>query len=115
METETQPMRDTAVAEFDAYSQSYADAVNRSVAFSGLKVDFFARVKVDYFIDLIDRLRPPATGAEVLDIGCGSAISHPMLAGRVASLSGVDVSRACIAQAAAQNPQNEYRLYDGLN
>jgi SAM-dependent methyltransferase len=80
-----------------------------------MKVDFFARVKVDYFVELIDSLRPPAARAEVIDVGCGVANSHPLLAGRIRRLAGVDVSQACIAEAAAQNPQNEYRPYDGHN
>lgn len=102
-------------AEFDAYSQSYDAAVNSSIAFSGLTVDFFTRVKVDYFVDLIESLRPPAADAEVIDIGCGVANSHPLLAGRIGKLAGVDVSGACLARAADQNPANEYKEYDGLN
>lgn len=102
-------------AEFDAYDQNYSEMVNRALAFSGLKVDFFTRVKVGYFIELIEAFLPPAARAEVIDIGCGVANSHPLLAGRVAKLVGVDVSPTCLAKAATQNPQNEYKLYDGMH
>lgn len=109
------PMHEGTPAEFDIYDQSYNKTVNRALAFSGMKIDFFARVKIDYFVELIGSLRPPAARAEVIDVGCGVANSHPLLAGRIGRLAGVDVSQACIAKAAAQNPQNEYRPYDGLN
>ena len=101
--------------EFDAYSQSYDAAVNASISFSGLTVDFFTRVKVDYFLELIESLRPPAARAEVIDIGCGVGNAHPLLAGNIGRLAGVDVSAACLAEAAERNPRNEYRAYDGLN
>jgi SAM-dependent methyltransferase len=101
--------------EFDAYDRTYSEAVDRALAFSGMRVDFFTRVKVDYLLDMIDRLRPPAVAAEVIDIGCGVGNSHALLSGRVAKLAGIDVSRACVAQAAARHPQNDYRTYDGLN
>jgi SAM-dependent methyltransferase len=77
--------------------------------------DFFTRVKVDHFVQLIQSLRPPAERAQVIDIGCGVANSHPLLAGRVGRLVGVDVSLASLAKAAEQNPNNEYRGYDGLS
>jgi SAM-dependent methyltransferase len=109
------PMQEGTPAEFDAYAWNYREKVNRVLAFSGMQVDFFTRVKVDYLVELIGSLRPPAARAEVIDVGCGVANSHPHLAGRIGRLTGVDVSQACIAKAAALNPQNEYRPYDGLN
>lgn len=102
-------------SEFDAYDQTYSETINRALAFSGMRVDFFTRVKVEYFVDLIESERKPAQKAEVLDIGCGVANSHPLLAGRVGRLAGVDVSRACIARASETNPGNEYKVYDGRN
>jgi SAM-dependent methyltransferase len=108
-------MQKIAPVEFDAYEQSYTETVNRAVAFSGLKVDFFTRVKVDYFSELLESLAPSVARAEVVDIGCGVANSHPLLTDRVGRLVGVDVSKACIAKAAADNPKNEYKLYDGHN
>ena len=108
-------MQEGTPAEFDAYDQSYSETVNRALAFSGMKVDSFARVKVNYFVELIASLRPPAVRAEVIDVGCGVAKSHPLFAGRIGRIAGVDISQPCITQAVAQNPQNEYRLYDGIN
>jgi len=101
--------------EFDAFDRNYRETVNQALAFSGMNVDFFTRVKAEYFVDLIKSLRLPAAHAEVIDIGCGVADSHPLFAGRVGKLVGVDVSPACIARAAEHNPQNTYRVYDGIN
>ena len=41
-------------AEFDAYAVSYDAAVNRSLAFTGLKVDYFTRVKAGYIAGLVE-------------------------------------------------------------
>lgn len=111
--TQQNLMREGAPAEFDAYERTYSETVNAALAFSGMKVDFFTRVKVDYFVDLIESLRPPAARAEVIDIGCGVGNSHPLLAGRIGRLAGIDVSNACVNRAAEQNPGNEYKHYDG--
>ena len=108
-------MRTSAPAEFDAYDRNYKQHVDRALSLSGLTVDFFTRVKVDYFLELLAASGPPAKRPEVIDIGCGIATSHPLLAGRVGRLVGVDLSGACIAAAAARNPQNEYATFDGLN
>ena len=89
--------------------------MDKALSFSGLSVDFFTRVKADYFLELLASSASPAKRPDVIDIGCGIANSHPLLAGQVARLVGVDVSSACIAAAAAHNPQNEYATFDGLN
>jgi SAM-dependent methyltransferase len=105
-------MKTNAPAEFDAYDRNYNEAVDRALSFSGLTVDFFTRVKADYFLDLLGAASA-AKRPDVIDIGCGIGNSHPLLAGRVGRLVGVDVSNACIATAAAANPQNEYAAFDG--
>jgi SAM-dependent methyltransferase len=107
-------MRTNASAEFDAFDRSYNEVVDKALSFSGLTVDFFTRVKADYFLELLDSASL-AKRPDVIDIGCGIAKSHPLLAGHVGRLVGVDVSSACIAVAAARNPQNEYATIDGLN
>jgi SAM-dependent methyltransferase len=113
MEVESRPATEAPAAEFDGYDQSYTQTVNQALAFSGLSIDFFTRVKVEYFVGLIGSLRPPADRADVIDIGCGIGTSHPLLAGRVRTLVGVDVSGPCIAQAIQLNPHNEYKVFDG--
>jgi SAM-dependent methyltransferase len=102
-------------AEFDAHARSYSEDVNRALAFTGFKVDFFTRVKADDFVELLDTLPLSASSADVLDVGCGVANSHPLLSGRVGTVVGIDVSKQCLATAGAQNPLNQYEVYDGQN
>lgn len=100
-------------SEFDAYSKSYDEAVNSSIGFSGLKVDFFTRVKAQYIKGLIADQFGDAKGVRVLDVGCGVGNYHPYLIEDVASVSGVDVSAACIQTARERNVGVDYSVYDG--
>ena len=109
------PVDNKGVSEFDAYDRNYSDVVNRAIAFSGLKVDFFTKAKVEYLLDLVAMLHPPASRAELIDVGCGVGNSHPLLAGHFAKLVWVDSSLSCIARASERNPLVEYAAYDGLN
>jgi SAM-dependent methyltransferase len=102
-------------SEFDAYSETYSSAVNRSIAFSGLSVDFFARVKADYLVDIMKKLHSRSALAELLDLGCGVGNYHSLLTGRVGRIEGVDVSEACIAVARRFHPAVKYSLFDGLH
>jgi ubiquinone/menaquinone biosynthesis C-methylase UbiE len=101
-------------SQFDAYSKSYDGEVNKALAFSGLNVDFFTRVKAEYLIELIGSTRPPAA-AGVLDLGCGIGNFHPLIASRVGKLAGVDVSASCIDEARDRNSGCEYNTFDGVN
>jgi SAM-dependent methyltransferase len=102
-----------AATEFDAYRDSYDDAVNEALSFSGLKVDFFTQVKAIYLIDLLGRHFGGAGGLSVLDVGCGVGNSHGLIASQVALLAGVDISSACVDRARARNPTVAYHHYDG--
>lgn len=99
-------------SQFDAYSGSYDDAVNRSLGFLG-KVDYFTRVKAGYLIDLLGEHFGDAGKVRLLDVGCGVGNVHPLLVGNVASLSGCDVSAGCLGEAEGRNPGVAYRHYDG--
>jgi len=84
--------------EFDSYASHYDATVNDAISFSGLKIDFFTRVKADYLLDLVDQLSsPPASAAALLDIGCGIGNFHPLLAGR------------------ERNPGIEYAIHDAIH
>jgi SAM-dependent methyltransferase len=101
-------------AQFDAYAKTYADEVNRSIAFMGLKVDFATRVKAGYVLDLLARHFGDVSKVRLLDIGCGTGGSHPLIAGKLASLCATDVSAGSVAEAAAANVGVDYRAYDGV-
>lgn len=100
-------------SEFDAYRSSYAETVNDSIAFSGLKVDYFAKAKALRLLELIsEKIGDPAK-VSVLDVGCGVGTYQPLLRGHVGSISGADPSSECVAEARIANPGVDYRDFDG--
>jgi SAM-dependent methyltransferase len=101
--------------EFDAYTASYNEEINKALNFSGLNIDFFARVKNDYLVDILNARSGSAAKVELLDVGCGVANAHKQLAGRVGKLAGIDVSTASIAVARQHNPAIHYEVFDGTH
>lgn len=98
----------------DTYPDSYRDDVNRSIGFSGLGMDMFARGKAADMLNLMhDESSVPLKQARCLDIGCGIGVSHPLVACDVASVAGVDVSEEAIGVARNANPNVEYRVQHG--
>ena len=67
--------------EFDAYRSSYADTVNNSISFSGLKVDFFTRAKAVRLVDILDATHGSAKDLTILDVGCGVGAALDFLDG----------------------------------
>lgn len=104
---------DPPSAEFDAYTANYNDEINKALNFSGLNIDFFARVKNDYLVDILDARMGGASKVELLDVGCGVANAHKKLVGRVGKLAGIDVSSASIEVALRRNPGIQYEVFDG--
>ena len=95
----------------ESYPEQYRDDVNSSIGFVGVDMDMFTRGKVDDMVRLIDRVSSiPASRSECLDIGCGVGVMHPMLHGRVGSLTGVDVSEDAIRDASAANGEVHYEV-----
>jgi SAM-dependent methyltransferase len=97
---------------FDSYRGNYRDVVQSSIDFSGLPHGFFMRAKAELLRELIARRLGPGKPA-MLDVGCGVGSFHPLLRGMVGRLSGIDVSSASIEQARADNPDVDYRAFDG--
>lgn len=104
----------TKVQEFDEYENTYRDAVNSSIGFSGLDVDFFARLKAEDLVALVDRQLGDASAARVLDLGCGVGVTDAYMVGSVGELHGADVSQALLDTASAANPNVRYQVYDGV-
>lgn len=107
------PQQKAIAEEFDGYQNTYEDAVNASLSFSGLKVDFFTHVKADYLMDILSTSLGDPSGLNVLDIGCGVGVYHKLLAPQVGRLTGVDVSSACVEKARSACPGVFYDVYDG--
>jgi SAM-dependent methyltransferase len=98
---------------YDAYRDSYVDDLDAAVRFSGKDHTFFTRRKANKLLELAERYVAPARTLSVLDVGCGIGLTDAFLAGRFASLTGVDVAPGVLERAAARNPHVRYELYDG--
>ncbi|MGQ0456440.1 MAG: class I SAM-dependent methyltransferase [Hyphomicrobium sp.] len=99
--------------EFESYRTNYKEAINASLNFPGLTVDFFTRIKADYLLTLLARHFENIQSLRALDIGCGIGAYHGILKRQVGTLTGVDVAQACVAQAAVEHPDVSYDHYDG--
>jgi ubiquinone/menaquinone biosynthesis C-methylase UbiE len=104
-----------ASAQFDEHADSYNEAVNAAIAFTGMSVDFFTRVKIGYLVDIVRHMLPSAHGAKLLDVGCGVGNGHPLLLGNIGSLTGTDVSERSIELARKKNPTIEYVTFGGID
>lgn len=107
------PQQRAIAEEFDRYRESYDHAVNRAIAFSGQKVEAFTRAKAQDLLRTITSHFNSPSQLKLLDVGCGIGNYHPFLAPVVGTVSGVDVSSACIAKAQQRNPTVSYSVYDG--
>jgi SAM-dependent methyltransferase len=101
------------VADFDAYADSYRDAVTRSISFCGREVDYFARRKADKLFELSRRLVGNPADLSVLDVGCGIGTTEPFLTPRFGSVHGIDVAAEAVEHAAADNPDAQFQTYSG--
>jgi len=97
---------------FDQYDRDYEQVVERSIAFSGLKHDFFLEAKAialrRLFAEHFGDRKP-----DLLDLGCGVGRLHPLLESIAGRLAGTDVSEASIARAQQDNPEFDYRPMQG--
>jgi SAM-dependent methyltransferase len=100
-------------SRFDEYESSYEAEVERSISFSGKDHDFFTRAKVDAIVAALRRQFEDPGRLAVLDVGCGIGLTDELISPLVASVTGVDVSTALVAEARKRNPGSSYDVYDG--
>ena len=96
--------------EFDRYRDSYVDALDHAVGFSGRDPLFFARAKADLLVDLGGRLVGDPATLSLLDVGCGVGLVDAFLCGRFGAVHGTDVSAEMVAAARERNPYVEYAV-----
>ncbi len=97
---------------FNEYSNTYHQAINEAISFSGQAHDFFTRTKARWLRQLISD-----TGrsfAHVLDIGCGHGDVHSYLMDLPCTITGIDPAADVIEQARELRPTVNYETYDGL-
>lgn len=95
---------------FDPYRDSYESVVENSVAFSGLKHDFFMTAKIRLISRLFKNHFGEGVRPSLLDVGCGVGRIHPLLSPIAGPLSGTDISGEAIGRARSDNPGLEYRV-----
>lgn len=87
-------------AQFDRYAQAYTVALETTRSATGENTEFFARGRIRWLSQCVRVLlvEQPRT---VLDFGCGTGSSMPILSELLAceSLVGIDVSEKCIEHA----------------
>jgi len=99
--------------QFDRHAKGYEDDVDRSVAFTGRDSVFYARRKVEILEEIVRPGLGPLGGLSLLDVGCGTGTTDQVLAPRVRSLHGVDVSEEMLIKAQRNVPEAEFSWYDG--
>jgi SAM-dependent methyltransferase len=95
-------------AEFDRHSDTYREAIEDSISFSGADLDLFTRAKAETLLELAGRLGATNQLA-FLDVGCGPGETDRFLEGRVRRLAGVDIAPRMLDRARALNQWAEYR------
>lgn len=98
---------------FDAYENTYGNAVQSSIDFSGLPHSFFMTAKAELIRNLVTTRFAGESKPAALDIGCGVGTFHPFVRNSFGRLCGVDVSASCIERARTENPGIEYKTYVG--
>lgn len=105
-------MPDHARSDLEGYEDTYRDAVEQSIAFSGARLDLFTRIKADLVLGLARDVAGVPDQLAFLDVGCGPGETDRFLKGRVGRLAGVDVVPGMVERARERNPWAEYRAYE---
>jgi SAM-dependent methyltransferase len=98
---------------FDTYGRGYQDVVQSSIDFSGLSYEFVTAAKADIMREVIAVRLGSQAKPNALDVGCGIGVLHRYIRGQFARFCAVDVSTACLEQAARANAGVEYSAYAG--
>ncbi len=86
------------MSSFDEYAEDYDRALAEGLAASGEGKDYFAAGRVDWLGKCLGELHPARRIGALLDYGCGTGSTIPLLRGLApeASVLGVDVSSASL-------------------
>jgi SAM-dependent methyltransferase len=83
---------------FDEYADDYDRALDAGLSASGESKDYFAAGRVEFLRERLTKLEPRRELGSVLDYGCGTGSTIPLLQGLApkAHILGVDVSIASL-------------------
>lgn len=106
-------MAEVSQSEFDDYATSYDASLNRGLALSGEKKEYFADGRARW---LRQCLETGGAGGRLLDFGCGVGAATPSLMGLLSldGLTGVDVSQKSL-ELARQQFQNDRVHFERLD
>ena len=92
---------------FDEYAEDYDAALARGVSLSGDSKLFFARRRIEWTADIVRQA--DAAPRRILDFGCGTGTSCPLLLDILdaESVVGLDTSAKSIAAARAAHPHSQ--------
>jgi len=92
------------MTDFDRYAATYDATLSDALAVSGESKEYFARGRITYLKECLDRLSRSVTS--VLDFGCGIGSGTRLLAEilNTVNVLGLDVSARSIEQARQANP-----------
>ena len=91
-------------AGFDRYQETYADEVERAIAFAGTDAAFFTELKAADLVSLSKRRLGPSSDVNALDFGCGTGALDALLLPHVGSVTGIDVSSGLLEVARTSKP-----------
>ncbi len=98
---------------FDDYVETYRTEIDDSIGFIGQDVDFFIEIKAELLLKLARKNFGSLDKIKVLDIGSGVGLVDRFLKQEIKNLYGVDVEEGVVEKAKVNNPEVNYRLYDG--
>lgn len=112
VKVENETKTETQVS-FDDYVETYRTEIDDSIGFIGQDVDFFIEIKAELLLKIAKKNFGSLDKIEVLDIGSGVGLVDRFLKSEIKQLHGVDVEEGVVEKAKINNPEVDYRLYDG--
>jgi ubiquinone/menaquinone biosynthesis C-methylase UbiE len=98
---------------FDKYDDRYEACVQESIAFSGIKHEFFRNAKSRVLVEIAKAVFDRPELLKVLDVGCGIGLTTRLVRPNFADLHGIDVSGESIKKARELDNLSTYQTYDG--
>ena len=95
---------------FDNYAAAYESALSQGLTATGESADYFARGRIHFLQKVLTRLGHTPT--RILDFGCGTGASIPLLLALPGAqeITGVDISPESLKIAAEKNPTPRARF-----
>jgi len=108
-------LQDEKQVSFDDYVETYKTEVQDSIGFIGQDVDFFIEVKAKLLLKLTRKYLRATESVKALDIGSGVGLVDKYIKHEIKDLYGVDVEDGVVEKAKINNPEVNYRRYDGAS